>query len=337
MEVTLIPGLHDKVSRIGFGCAAIGGYDYGRVDDTESIAAVHAALDCGINLFDTADVYGFGHSEEVLGRALAKTSAHAVVATKVGVRWSDTGSTSRDVSPEYIRRAVEASLRRLRRDRIDLYQIHWPDPKTPLSETIGVLTDLVAEGKVRAIGSCNFDSTTLRSALLLQPPAGPSLSTSQLSINVGERRFIADAAEAQSLGLTTLAYNVLAQGLYGGNYGRETKFTGTDLRRRSAMFEGRGLELHLAVLARLRSIAEKLGVSSSQVAVRWALDASPVDIALIGLKKPSQVVDVVRSSAWKLPQTDIDQLASIPAFDLDSFNVDASRTRPDVADSSSLA
>jgi aryl-alcohol dehydrogenase-like predicted oxidoreductase len=324
MEVTIIPGLREKISRIGFGCAAIGGYDYGRVDDSESIAAIHAALDSGINFFDTADVYGFGHSEEVLGRALSERGGNAVVATKVGVRWSDTGKTSRDTSPSYIRRAVEASLRRLRRDRIDLYQIHWPDPQTPLAETVNVLTDLVAEGKIRAFGSCNFDTTILRSALMLNRAPNPSLSTSQLSINVGDRTHVSDAADAHSLGLTTLAYNVLAQGLYGGKYGRESRFTGTDLRRRSAMFDGSAFDIHLRVLERLRSIGETMGAPPSQVAIRWALDASPVDIALVGLKRPSQVADAVRSSEWKLPSTAVTDLASLEVIEEGGLNADAS-------------
>lgn len=144
------------VSRVGFGCAVMGGWDYGAADDNESISAVHAALDQGINFFDTADVYGLGHAEEVLGRALRDQGDDVVVATKFGVRWDAQGRTVRDCSPGWVVRALEDSLRRLGRERISLYQIHWPDPTVPIEDTMEALERCRAQGKIQHIGCCNF-------------------------------------------------------------------------------------------------------------------------------------------------------------------------------------
>src|SRR5947207_3407434 len=147
-----------EVSRVGFGGWAISGHGWGPVDDRESAAAVQRALDLGINLFDTADVYGFGHSEEVLASALGDERRHAVIATKFGVTWDARGRVSRDVSPPRVVAALEASLRRLRLDCIPLYQVHWPDGATPVAATMEALRRCQEAGKVRWIGCCNFSA-----------------------------------------------------------------------------------------------------------------------------------------------------------------------------------
>ncbi|HEX3868310.1 MAG TPA: aldo/keto reductase, partial [Gemmatimonadaceae bacterium] len=146
-----------SVSRVAFGCAAIGGADYGPADDADSLRAAHQAIDLGINFFDVADVYGFGRAERVLGEALAsKSSANVIVATKGGVRWDDRGRTQRDSSPDWISTAIDASLSRLRVERIDLYQLHWPDPKTPIEDTLDLLERRREDGKIGQIGCTNF-------------------------------------------------------------------------------------------------------------------------------------------------------------------------------------
>lgn len=309
MDFVSVRGVSTNVSRIGFGCAAIGGYDYGAVDDHESIAAVHQALDSGINFFDTADVYGLGHSETVLGRALASKRSEAIVATKVGVRWESDGTTSLDSSPAYIRSAVEASLRRLRREYIDLYQIHWYDAKTPIDATLETLSELVAVGKVKAFGCCNFSPTLLRSAISSQSYGHPGLSTSQLSINAGDTSRMCDAALAVASGLAVIAYNVLAQGIYSGKYGHASSFEGTDLRQRSAMFSSAALDSNLRVFERLRTIGGADNRTPVQTAIRWVLDAAPVAIALVGFKRPAQVAEAVGAGGWKLSADALELLA----------------------------
>jgi aryl-alcohol dehydrogenase-like predicted oxidoreductase len=310
MDFVSVPGLGEHVSTIGFGCAAIGGYDYGRVNDADSVASIHEAVDRGINFFDTADVYGFGHSEKVLGHALSSVRSEVYVATKVGVRWTPTGSTVRDSSPEHIRTAAEASLQRLRREYIDLYQIHWHDQATPIEATLETLSDLVAEGKIRTMGCCNFGSSLLKSALAIPLPQSTSLRTTQLSVNVGDTTHVFDASVAVASGLTALAYNVLAQGIYSGKYGRESSFEGTDLRRRSALFAPDSFDTHLRALDRIQTVARGGGHSSVQTAVRWVLDATPISIALVGFKHPSQVAEAVGAVGWRLGSEEINLLSN---------------------------
>src|SRR3990172_355255 len=149
-----------RVSTIGFGTWAMGGRQWGPVDDAESVRAVRRAIELGVNFFDTADVYGLGHSEELLGKTVAADS-QTIIATKVGLAWNGKGKIRHDLSGEYVKSACEANLRRLRRESIDLYQIHWPDPLTPFSETIAALEALVAQGKVRYVGACNLPLESL--------------------------------------------------------------------------------------------------------------------------------------------------------------------------------
>ena len=144
------------ISRIGVGCAAIGGYDYGKVDDRESVTAIRKAFDLGITFFDTADVYGFGHAEEILAQALGKHRAEVIVATKFGVSWEGKGRTTRDISAARVVEALEGSLRRLKLECIPLYQIHWHDFRTSLEETMQALKRCQEAGKVRFVGCCNF-------------------------------------------------------------------------------------------------------------------------------------------------------------------------------------
>jgi aryl-alcohol dehydrogenase-like predicted oxidoreductase len=300
MDFVSVPGIGERVSTVGFGCAAIGGYDYGPVDDAESIASIHEAVDSGINFFDTADVYGLGRSEEVLGQALSTATTQVIVATKVGVRWAPGGATWRDSSPDYIRIAVEDSLRRLRRDYIDLYQIHWHDPSTPLEATLETLSDLEAEGKIRASGCCNFDSSLLASALSITKTGRTILRTTQVSVNVGDTTKVPDVASARTLGLTGLAYNVLAQGFYSGKYTRDSTFEGTDLRRRNPVFAGESFDAHFRVLQQIESVARTCGRTSVQTAIRWVLDATPISIALVGIKRRAQVREAVGAAGWQL-------------------------------------
>lgn len=290
-----------RLSRIGFGSAAIGGYDYGAVRDAESVDAVRRALETGITLFDTADVYGLGHSESVLAQGLGDRRRDAVIATKVGVRWDDRGRTTRCLRPDYIRQAAEASLRRLGIDCIPIYQIHWPDPDTPLEDSIGALVRLQEEGKIRWIGLCNAET-----AYIDRAQATGRLETLQVPFNMAQPEQADTMRHARERhAMLVMAYNVLAQGLFTGKYGASTTFEGTDLRRRSALFTGELHQRGLSALDRLTVVGARHGRKPGQIALRWVLDQPVVDIALAGMKSPAQVDE--NSAAHDCHLTDIDR------------------------------
>lgn len=290
------------VSRIGFGCAAMGGYDYGVADDLQSRAAVRAAIEAGITMFDTADVYGLGRAETVLGQALRDAGARdVVVATKGGVRWDTRGRTVRDSSVAWIAEAVDGSLRRLGIERITLYQLHWPDPGTPLDETLGFLERCQFEGKIAHVGLCNMDAREVSSAQrrlrveslqlplsLAEPQALPTLS------GVSERH-----------GMLTLTYSSLAHGLFSGKFDRHATFSGTDLRSRSPLFRGPQLEANLAIIDRLRAVAERHSRTCAEVAVRWVLEQPGVGVALTGIRTAAQARENAAAADWTLPPADM--------------------------------
>ena len=163
MEYKYIGNTINQITRIGFGCWAIGGHGYGNVSDDESIKSIQHAIDLGINFFDTADVYGFGHSEEILSKALGNKRHEVFIATKFGVAWDENGNTKKDCSPSRVVKALDASLKRLRIEIIPLYQIHWPDGTTNLDDTLDVLEKCQREGKIINIGCSNFSSELLGS------------------------------------------------------------------------------------------------------------------------------------------------------------------------------
>jgi aryl-alcohol dehydrogenase-like predicted oxidoreductase len=292
------------VCRIGFGCSGIGGFDYGSTDDRDSIAAVHCALEQGVNLFDTADIYGLGHSEEVLGRALKGRTETAYIATKVGVRWADGGGSYRDLSPAWVVSALEASLKRLQTDCIALYQLHWPDPATPIGDTLAALEKCRQAGKIRYLGCCNLSLAELETA---QQYA--CLDSLQVSYNLADRAHKSTMQAAQErFNMGVLTYNALAQGLFSGKYTVDTVFQGSDLRRRSAFFQGDKREAAMACLTRLTEVALRIGRTPLQVALRWALDFGPVTCALTGIKHAWQVQDNIAALGWRLSEADRDYL-----------------------------
>lgn len=276
-----------QVSRIGFGCAAIGGYDYGPVDDGQSILAIRTALDGGVNFFDTAAVYGFGHSEEVLSRALANERHDVVIATKGGVEWDQSGRTRRTLNPSAIRTSVEGSLRRLRIDSIPLFQLHWPDPGESRESLSDCLRGLIDEGKVRFIGVCNH---SVAETLELQRYV--PVHSIQVAYSLTERQHGESVRILKSeLGLTSIAYNVLARGFFGGAYGSAAGFSGTDTRQRSHLFKGENWDRNLQVLASLREAALHAGASPSRMAISWVINSGVIDCAIVGAKTADQVKD----------------------------------------------
>lgn len=283
MESVTLGGGGPRISRVGFGCAGIAGHDYGPVDRDQAAAALRAALDTGVTFVDVANVYGLGRAETIVGETIAAEEG-VTVATKVGLCWDEGRRTWRDIRPEVIERSIEESLRRLRRDVLDVVQIHWPDGKTPVADAVAALVRCRERGKLRHIGVCNFTSCEVEKA------AGVTqLVSLQMPANLLQRgAFELLRRTHAACGATPLCYNVLGQGLLAGGYNRSSRFEGTDVRQRSALFQEPTLSMAMALLDAMRPIALARGVAVSQVAIRWLLDTLPGACAIVGIKSAVQ-------------------------------------------------
>ncbi|NVN39399.1 aldo/keto reductase [Ameyamaea chiangmaiensis] len=300
-----IPGISTPVSRVALGTWAIGGWMWGGPDDDNAIRTIHRALDEGVNLLDTAPVYGFGHSEEVIGRALAGRRDKAVIATKVGLNWKDE-KPFRDSTPARIRQEIEESLRRLKTDYIDLYQVHWPDDKTPIAETAETLAALVREGKVRALGVSNYSVEQMETFAAHAP-----LATAQPPYNLFERGIEADILPyLVRQKLVGLGYGPLCRGLLAGRMTADTTFPKDDLRSADPKFQALRFAQYLAAVDRLRALAERHGTSVMVLAIRWVLDQGPM-IALWGARKPAQIDGVSDVFGWHLSDEDRAEIDAI--------------------------
>jgi aryl-alcohol dehydrogenase-like predicted oxidoreductase len=294
-------------SRIGLGTWAMGGWMWGGTDEAQSIATIRSAIDRGVTLIDTAPVYGFGRSEEIVGKALEGSLRQKVmIATKVGLAWKD-GAVYRDSRPARIRKEIEDSLRRLRTDVIDLYQVHWPDFETPIAETARALEDLRREGKIRAIGVSNFSPTQMR---MFGNDA--QLDAVQPPYNLFEREIEKDVLPyAIGAGLTVLSYGALCRGLLSGRMTVDTQFEGDDLRKVDPKFQGKRYPQYLAAVGELKKLArDRFGKSVLALAVRWVLDQGPT-IALWGARRPGQLDPVDEVGGWHIDEAtkaDIDAI-----------------------------
>ncbi len=298
METTRIPGADLRFSRIGLGTWAMGGWMWGGTDEQKSIRTIHSAVDRGINLIDTAPVYGFGRSEEIVGKAIALAGMRnrVVIATKVGLDWSN-GEPFRNATRERIFAEVEASLKRLRTDVIDIYQVHWPDPMTPISETADAMATLYKQGKIRAIGVSNFSPQQMNEFGLIAP-----IHTAQPPYNLFER-----AIEKTVLthcaweGIAVLAYGAICRGLLSGRMTPDTKFEGDDLRRTDPKFQPPRFAQYLDAVRLLDEFAQKnYGKRVIHLALRWVLDQPGVTSALWGAREPAQLDPVRDVMGWTL-------------------------------------
>ena len=288
-----------KTSRIGLGTWAIGGWMWGGTSEAESIATIRAAVDRGITLIDTAPAYGFGRSEELVGKALAEGGLRdgVQIATKVGLNWRD-GSVYRDSRPVRIRTEIEDSLRRLRTDVIDLYQVHWPDLETPLAETARTLEDLRRAGKIRAIGVSNYSPAQMDTFRAIA-----RLDAVQSPYNLFEREIDADVLPyARHTRLAVLSYGALCRGLLSGRMTATTTFEGDDLRKVDPKFQSPRFQQYLAAVEELRRMArERFGKSVLALALRWVLDQGPT-IALWGARRPEQLEPLAEVDGWHLDE-----------------------------------
>jgi aryl-alcohol dehydrogenase-like predicted oxidoreductase len=307
VETLTIPGISKPASRIGLGTWAIGGWMWGGSDEKEAVHAIQAAVEQGINLIDTAPVYGFGRSEEIVGKALSGgLRERAVIATKVALNWKD-GKPFRDASAGRINKEIEDSLRRLQTDHIDLYQVHWPDPLTPVEETAAALESLKKQGKVLAIGVSNFSPVQMDAFRALAP-----LVSVQPPYNLFERAIDKDVLPyAEANGLVTLCYGALCRGLLSGRMTAETTFSGDDLRKIDPKFKEPRRSQYLAAVLELDAYARKNhGKRVLALAVRWVLDRGRT-IALWGARREEQLKGMQEVFGWKLTANDMKEIDAI--------------------------
>jgi aryl-alcohol dehydrogenase-like predicted oxidoreductase len=297
MERTSIADIELPASRIGLGTWPMGGLQWGGTDDQMSIRTINAALDLGINVIDTAPAYGVGHSEIVVGRAIAEAGARdrVIIATKVGLERSGDGYI-RNSSRARIFEEVEQSLKRLRTDYIDLYQVHWPDLSTPYEETAEALLDLEKAGKIRAIGVSNFAIPALVRFAKVAP-----LAVVQPPLNIFERGVAEVIPWCRKRGVATLTYGALCRGLLTGTISEDTQFPGDDLRNDDPKFRPPRFAQYLEAARRLESYArERFDKSLVAFAVRWVLDQPGVSIALWGARSPQELAVVADVMSFRL-------------------------------------
>jgi aryl-alcohol dehydrogenase-like predicted oxidoreductase len=285
------------VSRVGLGTWAIGGWMWGGTDEEESVKTIHTAVERGIRLIDTAPAYGFGRSEEIVGRAIAEGQlrSRVVIATKVGLEWKD-GRVFRNASRDRILREATDSLRRLKTDYMDIYQVHWPDPLVPIEETAEAMQTLFDDGKIRAIGVSNFSVAQIerfrRIAQLhvVQPP-----------YNLFEREIENQLLPfCQKSDLATLTYGALCRGLLSGKLQDDAHFDGDDLRLTDPKFEQPRFAQYLAAMRRLDQFArDHYGKRVIHLAVRWLLDQGATT-ALWGARHPGQLQPIGEVFGWSL-------------------------------------
>jgi aryl-alcohol dehydrogenase-like predicted oxidoreductase len=306
-----------EVSPIAFGAWQLGG-EWGQVDEEEGIASIRQARELGVNLFDTAQGYGFGASERLLGRALRDDLDNrrddVVIATKGGLRMTERTASGRglvrDSSPAWLRRGVEESLRALGVDHIDIYQVHWPDPKVPFAETAGALQELVEEGKIRHVGASNFDSAQMaefartRPVETLQPP----YSLFRRNIKVG----VLPYCRRHDVGV--LVYGPLAHGLLTGAMDENMTFAADDWRSGAPFFKGEDFRRNVGVVRELeRFAAEQLGVSVSRLAIAWTLANPAVQVAIVGARSAKHIEDSIGAAELSLSEVDLEQIDRIMA------------------------
>lgn len=309
METTTLPSIDKEVSRVGLGTWAIGGSEWGGTDERQSIDTILSALDRGINLIDTAPVYGFGRSEEIVGKALAEYGRRedVVIATKVGLDWREDGSVVRRATPERIRTEISESLERLQTEYIDLYQVHWPDPLVPIDETAGALRELRSDGRIRAIGVSNFEPSQMDTFRRAAP-----LATCQPPYNLFERKIeegVLPYCQQEDIGLLT--YGALCRGLLSGKMTKERTFEGDDIRNVDPKFQEPHFDQYLEAVDRLDQFAqEAYGRRVIHLAARWILDQG-VDVALWGARRPEQLNAVEDVDGWSLTEEDCAEIDRI--------------------------
>ncbi|MGY3609633.1 MULTISPECIES: aldo/keto reductase [unclassified Bradyrhizobium] len=297
MERAEIQGTSLQVSRVALGTWAIGGWMWGGTDEAESIKTIQGAIGHSVNVIDTAPAYGFGRSEEIVGKALAGSGlrSQVLIATKVGLEWEG-GRVFRNASRARILRELKESLRRLRTDYIDIYQVHWPDPLVTIEETAETMRELFEQGTIRAIGVSNFSVQEMERFRRIAP-----LHVLQPPFNLFERGIETDILPyCRENNIATFGYGALCRGLLSGRMRPDSKFGGDDLRRTDPKFRQPRFAQYLAAVERLDLFAQRrFGKRVIHLAIRWMLDQG-ITTALWGARNPSQLLPVDEVSGWQL-------------------------------------
>jgi aryl-alcohol dehydrogenase-like predicted oxidoreductase len=298
------------ITRLGIGAWAMGGsgwgFSWGPQDDKDSIAAIRKALDAGMNWIDTAAVYGLGHSEEVVGRALGGIAHKPYIFTKCERVWNERGELSGCLKAASLRRECEASLRRLKVDVIDLYQIHWPQPDEDLEEGWTTLVQLKEEGKVRYIGVSNFNASQMKRAQGIAPITSLQPPYSMLDRAVEEE--ILPYCAAQNIGV--IVYSPMRSGLLSGAMNREraAALPEDDWRRRVPDFQEPRLSRNLELVELLRAIGNRHGRKPGEVAIAWTLRHPAVTAAIVGLRRPEQVSGIIGAAEFRLSSGELGEI-----------------------------
>jgi aryl-alcohol dehydrogenase-like predicted oxidoreductase len=302
-----------ELTVIGLGTWAQGGagwkFGWGPQDDAQSIAAIHQAIDHGINWIDTAAVYGLGHAEEVLGKALKGMSERPTVATKCARTWDHEGNIVKLQSKESVKREVEDSLKRLQLDVIDLYQVHWPEPEEQILEGWEAMTELVAEGKVRYIGVSNYSVAQMDLISSIQPPA--SLQPPYSMIKPDFEKDLLPYCESNHIGV--VCYSPMYKGLLSGKVSKErvANFPQNDHRKHDPNFNEPLLTKHLDMVAELTAVAQELGITPAQLAIAWTLRWPAVTSAIVGARNPQQLVETIAAGEIELSEDVIQKIDSL--------------------------
>lgn len=310
-----------KLPVVTFGAWAIGGWMWGGTDDAAALRAIDAAIDAGITCIDTAPTYGMGHSERIVGKAIAGKRDKVLIATKCGVRWDlAEGSRAMDTKdnegkpctlyrclrPNSIRHECEQSLRRLSVDEIDLYQCHWPDPTTPIADSMGTLLALQQEGKIRHIGVSNYSVEMMETCL-----AEGNIVSNQPKYNALERDIEADILPfccAHNVGI--LAYSPIAQGLLTGAVSLERRFAAGDARADKPLFKAQNRAKILAMLEKVRPIADGHGATLGQLFTAWLLVQPGMTSALVGARTAEQVIENAKAAEVRLAADEVQAIRS---------------------------
>jgi aryl-alcohol dehydrogenase-like predicted oxidoreductase len=309
MEFVKIKGTDIESSQIGLGAWAIGGWLWGGSEERESIDTIHAALDSGITLIDTAAIYGFGRSEEIVGKAVSEYGGrdNIILATKAGLDWTS-GKVYRNSTKSRIYKEVEDSLKRLQMDYIDIYQIHWPDFETPFEEAADAMKELHESGKIRAIGVSNYTTGHMDTFRDIA-----KLHTSQPPYNLFER-----GAEDNIIpyckehGITMLLYGAICRGLLSGKMTSQTTFEGDDIRKVDPKFKQPRFEQYLSAVQKLDEFAqENYNKRVIHLALRWVLDKADSHIALWGARRPSQLEPLDSIFGWSLDDGAFEEIDNI--------------------------
>lgn len=302
-----------QITPLGFGSWAIGGggyqFGWGPQDDEQSIATIYHALDLGINWIDTAAVYGLGHSEEVVARALKGRSERPYIFTKCARVWDEHGNITGNLKAQSIRRECENSLRRLQTDVIDLYQMHWPEPEPDIEEGWSTMAELKKEGKVRNIGVCNFNVNQMRRIMQIAPIS--SLQPPYSIIHPDVENGILPFCQEHNIGV--IVYSPMVSGLLTGSMTREriANLPEDDWRRRSPDFQEPRLSRNLALVERLTDIGFMHNLTPGVVAIAWTLRNPAVTGAIVGGRHPEQVDGIIGAAEFRLTDSEIAQIDEV--------------------------